>query len=90
MKKLLIITFFILNISLYANNWNDALYEASENGDLNKVKLAIEKGAKVDYQSMDKGGTTPLMIASEKGYIDIIKFLLGKKAKVNLKDNEEY
>jgi ankyrin repeat protein len=90
MKTIIFILLFLFHFPIFAVDWNEFLFEASENGDLSKVKQALEKRAKINFQSPDNGEVTPLMIASEKGHLDIVKFLLVKKAKVNIKDSEEY
>ncbi|WP_333023642.1 ankyrin repeat domain-containing protein [Wolbachia endosymbiont of Pentidionis agamae] len=51
---------------------NKLLISGCYDGDLNKVKEAIEKGADVNYRSF---GSTALSIALEKRHIDIVKFL---------------
>ena len=90
MKLLLSMLLLLTSLSISALDWNEVLMESSENGDLPRIKQALDKGAKINFQSEDKGGSTPLMIVAEKGYLEIVKFLLSKKAKVNLKDSEDY
>ena len=48
------------------------------------MKLLIENGASVDQT--DKDGKTPLMVASENGYADIVKLLIENGAFVNQRD----
>ena len=53
------------------------------------VKLLVEKGANVNYTWKISGAGasyTPLFTAVTHGYIDIVKFLLGKGADVNAKN----
>ncbi|MBU2598236.1 MAG: ankyrin repeat domain-containing protein [Actinobacteria bacterium] len=58
---------------------NEVLLDAAREGNLLVLKAAIEKGADVNAKSND--GRTALMIASEKGYTDIVKYLIEKGAK---------
>lgn len=51
---------------------------AAEHGNLEVVKLLIEKGAKVDGKSIK--GHTPLMFAAEKMQLDVMKLLIEKSA----------
>lgn len=48
------------------------------------LKILISKGANLNIKSLD--GTTPLMIAAEKGHIDIVKFLVENGARVDEKN----
>ena len=58
-----------------------AIQMAAYNGDINRVKEELDKGANVDEgRSSDK---TPLAYASLKGDINIVKLLLDKGADVN-------
>jgi ankyrin repeat protein len=50
------------------------------------VLFLISKGARVNARDAD--GVTPLMIASSKGYYDIVKILIKNKAKARIKDNK--
>ncbi len=66
------------------------LLEASEKGDLEKVKYSLSKGANIearlDSRSLSiKGGweATPLILASKQGHEHIVKYLLEKGANVN-------
>ena len=62
---------------------NKSLIEAAKRGSLDAVKKAIGKGAEVDAVIK---GWTPLMWASQEGYISIVDFLLEAGADVNFAD----
>jgi len=65
------------------------LREAVRAADTEKVKSLLDEGADVNAQDIqdktrkEKGGATPLMIASRNGHGDIVEMLLAKGAKVN-------
>ena len=60
---------------------DQSLIDAVMEGNINKVREALENGAYVDY-IYDKGRTI-LMLASENNYIDIVRLLLEAGANVN-------
>lgn len=55
---------------------NKVLLDAAEEGNLLVLKTALEKSADINAESKD--GRTALMIASEKGYTNIVKYLVEK------------
>jgi ankyrin repeat protein len=61
------------------------IYSAALEGDLAKVKAAIENGQKAN--STDQEGRTALMYSAYDGRTEILKLLLANGAEVNLKDN---
>lgn len=61
------------------------LIKACEDGDLEKVKSIIEKGADINLEYDD---WTPLTKASEKGHLNIVKYLVENGADVNIKNNQ--
>ena len=50
------------------------IFEAIKNDDLDFVKSYVEQGG--DVNKRDKKGSTPLMIASFFGRLEIVKFLV--------------
>ena len=56
------------------------LFDASEAGRDDVVKLLIDKGASINQDNYE--GITPLSIASKKGHIDVVKLLIQKGASV--------
>lgn len=81
----LFILFTIFNLSyLYCEDrLNYQLYEACKSGDIKKVRELIRKGVNVNEKS-DVIEDTALLIASRKGYFDIVKLLIENGADVNL------
>jgi ankyrin repeat protein len=57
------------------------LIQAADRGQLNIIKLLVERGVDVDATSVD--GVTPLMYASQNGYTEIMEYLISKGADVN-------
>jgi hypothetical protein len=60
---------------------NDNLIEGCKEGSLDKVELAICRGADVNYQNAQ--GNTPLYLVSLEGHIEIARILILKKARIN-------
>lgn len=86
MKLLLILLSLALFASLTAGcssqkDKDAALYQAAMTDDLPGVKKALADGAAVD--GVNEDGWTPLMEASGKGNLAVVKYLLEKRAKVN-------
>jgi ankyrin repeat protein len=68
---------------------NNKLIQAVKNDNLSDVSTALADGASVNTAVYDVNyQRTALMIASEKGYEDIVKMLLDKKADVNQRGDE--
>lgn len=55
-----------------------ALHCAASNGQLDVVKILVERGA--NLRAFDECGATPLHISAEKGQIEVVKYLLSKGA----------
>ncbi|WP_031513103.1 ankyrin repeat domain-containing protein [Desulfofalx alkaliphila] len=55
----------------------DSLIEAVKNGDAESVKLLLELG--IDTNIEIKNGLTPLMIAAERGDIEVVKLLVNNE-----------
>ena len=56
---------------------NSAFFESVVDGDLGTVALFIERGARLNDQNA--GGRTPLLVASEKGHLEVVRLLLSKE-----------
>ena len=66
------------------------IFEATKNGNFNDVQKFITDGVDVNYinietENSDMMGTTPLMVASSEGHIEIVKLLIKHGADANLK-----
>ena len=71
------------------NNSQDAktpLYEASQNGSLDIVKLLAENGA--DLNKKASNGISPIDIAFQNDHLDIMKYLIEQGADINSTDND--
>jgi len=62
------------------------LYEYCEKGDLENVKKIVNQ-SNVNYRNYDNFGFTPLLIATRKGQVEIVKVLLSSGANINVADN---
>ncbi|MFH1643927.1 MAG: ankyrin repeat domain-containing protein [bacterium] len=70
------------------NSEATALHIAAGNGNLNIVKLLVNKIKSLD--SLDKNGSTPLMWACSFGHVEVITFLLNHGAKSTICNNENH
>ncbi len=64
------------------------LIEAVNAGDLERVRICIAQGAKVNLQNKD--GLFSLMFAALKGHAETVKVLITAGAKVNLQNKDGY
>ncbi len=62
------------------------LQQACREGDIEKVKLLLQKN--VDINSGDKDNWTPLHLAAFGGHTEIVELLIKKGANVNAKDRQ--
>ena len=65
---------------------NHPFHSAAGRGDLNTIKKMLKNGRKINER--DAFGATPLLIATVSGKVDIVSFLLNRKAdpKITAKD----
>ena len=73
------------NFKAYGNDKYTVLHYAVFMNDLDRVKLLVEKGAKVNAK--EYRGLTPLFIAANNNNLEIVKYLVENGADVNAKDN---
>ena len=71
----------------YGNAGYTALGLAASTGSV-EVMQALLANAWVDVNAKQRGGNTPLTIASAKGRSDIVRLLLAAKADVSAQDND--
>ena len=64
-----------------ANDWNQDLIRAAENGDLALAQELMGRGGEVNAK--DELGATPLMRAAYQGHLEVAKFLIEKGADIN-------
>lgn len=74
--KLLLIFFF--------SNKNTILNYACQYGHQKLVELLVEMYPKELLNAQGKQGKTPLIVASENGHYDIVKYLLQKGALIDI------
>ena len=65
--------------------WADEIHEAAKRGDLEKVRLLVDRDPAL-VGAKDKGGETPLHWAAFSGNLDLVRYLLDKGAAVDAKN----
>ncbi|XP_017783330.1 PREDICTED: ankyrin repeat and SAM domain-containing protein 6-like [Nicrophorus vespilloides] len=63
---------------------NSELHFASSKGDLDAVTEGVEKGQKIDLENF--AGWTPLMMATRNGHVEVVRYLLSKRADATKKN----
>jgi len=69
------------------NPLGGVLENACRDGNLNRVKVLLDQGAPIDAQ-VGNYRFTPLMAAVDHKGVDVLKYLLGKGAQVDLADSQ--
>lgn len=64
-----------------SNSRRRPIHQAAQNGHLKVIELLRDRGADLDAGESD--GATPLWIASQQGFIDIVNILLAQQANPN-------
>jgi ankyrin repeat protein len=64
----------------------DAVVTAAWHGEYEILKSLLDKGASIETR--DEHGNTPLIAATDQGFIGIVQFLVENGADVNAKDND--
>ena len=77
------------NVNIKAQNryGGHAAYYAALNGNYEILSLLIEKEDEV-IDLKGSFGCTPLIAASEEGRVDVCKYLIGRKADINIQDDK--
>nr|WP_253309278.1 ankyrin repeat domain-containing protein [Rickettsia endosymbiont of Ceutorhynchus assimilis] len=68
---------------------NKQLLTAVQDGDFEKVKDLVSRGASLDaanIDAQDKDGKTPLHFAAQEGNLDMVQFFLNRGANIKAKD----
>ncbi|MBN2185577.1 MAG: ankyrin repeat domain-containing protein [Candidatus Krumholzibacteriota bacterium] len=81
----LISILFLLFLCSSASFAQERLLQESAQGNEISVKTLLTDGAEVDMR--DEIGNTPLIIASDKGYLPIVQLLIKSGADVNAQNN---
>jgi membrane protease YdiL (CAAX protease family) len=90
--KWLLVLFMVVVLLPYVvasedkSNLNDQFIQAVKDGQLDKVKALLAKGANVN--TSDKDGLTPLMHAADQGNMEAAKVLIEKGGYVDAKSQE--
>lgn len=80
----IIIMVMIMGFGTITFSQQSDIFQAIENNDLPGVKVAIQKDIKNLEFVLDHGDkNTPLLMAGEKGNLEIVKYLIEKGAKIN-------
>ncbi|ACE05813.1 hypothetical protein Aasi_0393 [Candidatus Amoebophilus asiaticus 5a2] len=74
----------VIDINKLDEDNNTSLHIAASEGDLDRVKALLEKGADVNITG--KYGNTPIHLATEEGHLEIVKLLLERGADINTKN----
>jgi ankyrin repeat protein len=69
---------------------NKQLLMAAAAGSINYIKLALEKGANINYRDVYYYFNTPLFYASENNFSTAVKYLVEHGADVNLGDDTDF
>lgn len=65
------------------SDWQDLIL-ASSVGDVEGAKILLNEFEELDIDQQDSAGATVLMLASQEGHTEMVRFLLNKGAQVNL------
>ena len=84
-KIFILFVCFICSVNFNINS--AGIWDSASEGNLEQVIKFIEKIG-VDIDTKDKEGNTPLYYAVKNGQVEIVKYLISKKANINIKNNE--
>lgn len=80
----LVVPALVFVLAAFAADVNDELLDAARIGDLAAVKALCEKGAAIEAKT--PYGQTPLYLAAMKGHAEVVRFLVDKGARTDVKD----
>jgi len=75
---------FCLPFSVFAQDRNEALWEATRKGEVETIKTLLANGAEINAKT--RYGATALFFAADRGNTEVIKVLLEHGAEINAKD----
>ena len=78
----------VMGFGTKAYSQTDDIFQAIQNNDLTAVKSILKEDTKC-LKKLDEEKNTPLHLASELGYLEIVKLLVNKGAVVNFKNLSE-
>ena len=67
---------------------NEDLFMAAQRGDVEKVRLLLDKGADINYKDAMVLGHTPMTIAAAWGRTEVVKLLLNHGAQVDQQNSD--
>jgi ankyrin repeat protein len=73
---------------LFLYSESDDIFGYTRQNDLEKLSQAIKENADI-INNKDEDGFTVLHLASDRGYLDIVKFLVDSGADLNIKTDDE-
>src|SRR5262245_7026985 len=76
---------FATTSSLQTPNLDGQLVAAAQQGDVARVTALLDQGARVDARNEFE--LTPLIVAADKGNVQLVRLLVARGADVNLKDH---
>ena len=83
-RKFLILLLAVCSFSGFAEDPNEAFFDAVRKGDLEQVKSLLDGGTDVNVKS--RYGATGLTFAADRGHLEIAKLLIERGADLNVKD----
>lgn len=78
----LILSVTSVTVVAVAGNAQSSIWQAARDGNLSQVRAALAAGAQVDAR--DPSGATPLFLAAQSGHLEVVEFLAGRGADLNI------
>ena len=87
-SSLCVLILLFPSFTVFGGNLHDELISASKNGDVEKVKTMITKGA--DVNEKDSYGSTAIIYAVKSGNCDCVNILIKSGADTNIRNIEAW